>query len=331
MRRKVLILLVAGVLLSGLSGIGIYLYVGALEHQLAGSRDKLRRMQADMDAIATVVEVPVLKADVAQGGAITFGGLEMARVSLAHMPADVLRDATELLGADNAPQTVIAGVGMTKGQVLLRSHILLPDTRRSGTIMVPLGHQVFPLRAANLADYQNRLKPGDSVDVFWRTIDRKGNRTTRFLVAGMQVAQVKPAEGDGAAPVALIRPESIFLVGRPEQVSLLVQTEGRGELFLAPGGTGGVFPSHAVAVDNQTLAQRPLAKEPPAGDLAAGIGQFASTGQGAAPAEVGARAGTPGLTDSGLAGLLTAEATPETCFMTVVKGSARSVIEVPCR
>ena len=327
MHRKVLILLVAGVLLSALSGAGIYLYVGALETQLSASREKSRQLQADLAAVSAVVEVPVLKADVAQGGEITLAGLETARVSLAHMPADLLRNTADLLGKDKAPQTLIAATGLTKGQVLLRSQLLLPDAQRGGTILVPLGQQAFALQAANLAEYRDRLKPGASVDIFWRLVDRKGNRTTRFLVAGMKVARTAPGQGAAGTSRLVVesRPETIFVVGTPDQVGLLVQTEGRGELFLAPGGTDGTFPLRVAAVDNQTLDTLPLANEPSARELSAGIGRLSS-------AEPVQPAPTPaGLTDNALGGLLSTETTPSNCFMTVVKGANRSVIEVPCR
>jgi len=327
MHRKVLILLVAGVLLSALSGAGIYFYIGALEAQLGASREKLRQVQADLGAISDVVEVPVLKADVAPGGEITLAGLETARVSLAHMPSDILRNTADLLGKDKTPQTLVAATGLTKGQVLLRSQLLLPDAQRGGTILVPLGQQAFALQAANLAEYRDSLKPGASVDVFWRLVDRKGNRTTRFLVAGMKVARTAPGQGAAAAPRLAVesRPETLFVGGTPDQVALLVQTEGRGELFVAPGGTDGTLPQRVAGVDNQTLDKLPMAKEPPASELSAGIGRLSS-------AEPAQPAPTPvGLTDNALSGLLSTETTPSKCFMTVVKGANRSVIEVPCR
>lgn len=309
---KTSVFLIVGLLFTALACGGIFLYLRALEADLAEARAEVERLSE-----VEVLSVPVLARDLARGEEISPDALRLALVSASMLPEDVLRGLEDVrAGADGK---LLAARDLQAGNFLLRSNIARPQVLGSANVIVPADAAAIMLQPANAGNIVDMLSPGDPVAVFWRETGPDGAKT-RLIASGLEVARpyaggedradpessASGADGNGADGKGLV------IVGPAEDVAHLVQVAGRGEQFVLPATEVHLTENGELLISDSDLLGLPAVAS------SEGAAQVAQAGS--------AQDGVPAWYGLGSA----SRGQAERCQLHIVRSGARSTVEVPC-
>ena len=188
------------------------------------------------------ITIPVLLQTAPAGTTLTESMLTVKEVALESLPADVIRDSTQLLGQRLFTQ-------VTAGTPLLRSQLAAYSSGAGLSFAVPPGLRAVTIAVDNISGVGGFLSLGDRVDVL-ATFEAAGSRIiTRTVLQDVQVLAVGPTAakpqpqagpappkaGEAAKPPEAEPPKatSVTLAVTPTQAQLLVLSSSKGGLHLA--------------------------------------------------------------------------------------------------
>lgn len=309
---KTSVFLIVGLLFTAVACGGIYLYLNALEADLAEARAEIERLSE-----VEVVSVPVLARDLARGEEIGPDALRLSLVSASRLPEDVLRGLEDIRAGSDGK--LLAARGLRAGNFLLRSNIAQPQVLGSANVMVPADAAAIMLQPANAGNIVDMLSPGDPVAVFWRDVGPDGVKT-RLVASGLEVARPYAGGEDRADPESRASGagengadgKGLVVVGPTEEVAHLVQVTGRGEHFVLPATEVHLTENGELLISDSDLLGLPAFAS------SEGVGEVTQAGaaQDGVPAWYGLGAASRGRA--------------ERCQLNIVRSGARSTVEVPC-
>jgi len=309
---KTSVFLIVGLLFTAVACGGIYLYLRALETDLAEARAEVERLSK-----VEVLSVPVLARDLMRGDEIGPDALSLAIVSANRLPEDVLHGLEDI--REEADGKLLAARDLRAGTFLLRSHIARPQVVGGAHFVVPAGAAAIMVQPANAGSLAGILSPGDPVAIFWRDIGPDGVQT-RLIASGLEVGRPYDRgedhvslEGSGlGASGKDTENKGLVVVGPAEDVARLVQVIGRGEQFVLPATEVHVTEDGELHIADSDLLELPA---------------FASAGEQGQLARAGtAQDAVPAWYGLGASGRDKAEK----CQLFIVRSGVRTAVEVPC-
>lgn len=276
MKVRILMLILFGILLSVAAGFGTFQYSRALETELATARISLR-------AFGETVLVPVPVRDLAPGSILSQQDFLPVRMPGSYLPANVLQKLPP-----PSEGGFIALAAMRQGALVLNGDIATSAGGPDYGFILSGDARAVAIKAQNLLDFIDRLKPGDPVDLLWTRNIGGGTTETRMIGSALRILALPGNSGDG--PLA----DKMMLEGASQDAMRVVEASSSGVFNILPAARKLSLEHEEFVVGPADLATLPL---------------VVREGQTDGIAQVSARA---------------------RCQTAIVRGGARSVMDVPC-
>lgn len=278
MKLKILMLILLGLLLSVVAGFGTFQYSRALESELAAARVSLR-------AFGETVMVPVPVRDLPPGSILSREDFQPVKIPGSYLPPNVLEDLPP-----DSEAGFIALAALKAGALVLRGDIATTGEGPDYGFILSGDARAIAVRAQNIDDFIDRLKPGDPVDLLWTRSTGGGTTETRMLGSALRILALPTGGGEG--PLA----DKLMLEAAAKDAMRVVEASASGAFSILPSNRKLSLEQEEFVVGPADLATLPLAVRNEAGP------------NGAA---------TPVV------------ARPR-CQTAIIRGGARSLMDVPC-
>ncbi|NPD16965.1 hypothetical protein HOY34_17370 [Xinfangfangia sp. D13-10-4-6] len=275
MKLKILMLTLLGVLLSVVAGFGTFQYSRALEAELAVARVSLR-------AFGETVLVPVPARDLTPGSVLTAADFQQVKMPGSYLPDNILQDLPD----DEAG--FIALAALRQGALVMRGDIATATGGTDYGFILSGDARAIAIKAQNLQDFIEKLKPGDPVDLLWTRNTGGGTTETRMIGSALRILSLPITSGDG--PLA----DKLMLEGAAQDAMRVVEASASGQFSILPATRKLSLEEEQIVIGPGDLARLPLV-----------------------------------LRDSPSDGPIAAAGRPR-CQTAIVRGGARSQLEVPC-
>ena len=284
MQIKILTLMALGLCLALLAGGGGYLYLRSVEQDLNSAR-------AVIDDFGSLKGFPVLLADAEQGKRLFAADFTTAQMPESRLPDNMVM----VLPPIDPDKGLVALTDLRAGAGLLSGSIGLPEGK--GPFIIALDSRILAVTPQNLADYGNRLRQFDLVDLFWTRNIGGGSTETRLIGNALRLVELPDDSGE-----ALVG--KILLEARAEDAARLLEAGKTGSFHIVPASNRLPQGSREIVIGPADLRMLPLAVR--SGDPAAAV----------SPAMV-----TRSQIDDQVIPV---------CSTFIIRGGNRSMVEVPC-
>jgi Flp pilus assembly protein CpaB len=296
MRLKAIALILLGIVLALATGVATFQYTRALETELTSARASLR-------AFGETATVPVLKVDAAQGAVLKASDFRPVKLPLSYVPPNVILELPTEAGAEG----FVALTNISAGALVLRSEVAQTAKESDFGFLLSPDSRAFAVAPRNLADFADRLQPGDMVDLIWTRDIGGGTTETRLIGSSLRILAV-PASGTesaGAAGGTMPSPLAgkLILEGLAVEALRYIQAEQSGFFHILP--TQGRLDEDVaeLAIGPTDLKSLPLV----------------------------VRESEGGIDPVGIVERITgSEPQRKVCATAVIRAGTRSIIEVPC-
>lgn len=259
-----------------------------------GLEARLAAAEAALIAYGETLIIPVPARDISRGATLSRADFTEIAIPARHLPANLLTKFPE-----TSSETQITALSdLSAGALVAEGQIGVAEGPDHDLALSPGGRAVRVI-AENLADFDGKLVPGGRMDLFWTRQIGGGSTETRLIGHALRVLALDAVTTNGRGSGS---PGAVTLEAGLEDAARLLEARGGGRFHVLPLGRLKVLPDSppVVAVNGQDLAALPLLVRQAEG------------------------AGT------GLSGSAALAAPLRGCHTAVVRGSARSVVEVPC-
>lgn len=259
-----------------------------------GLEARLIAAEAALSAFGETLEVPVPARDIRRGEVLSRADFLSLQIPARHLPANLLTAFPE----SGATGQVTALADLSAGGLVAEAQVGVASGPEHDFALAPGGRAVRVV-AENLADFDGKLVPGGLMDLFWTRQIGGGSTETRLIGHALRVLAIDSiVTGDRKSRAA----GAVTLEAGLEDASRLLEAQDGGRFHVLPLGRLEVLPDSppVVAVSGGDLAALPL---------------------------VVRRADA---TTASLNGKAAMAAPLRGCHTAVVRGSARSIVEVPC-
>ncbi len=233
-------LVLLGILLSVVAGFGTFQYSRALETELASARVSLR-------AFGETVMVPVPVRDLPPGAVLTGADFQPVKMPGSYLPANVLEE----LPADSQ-DGFIALAALRQGALVLRGDIATTAAGPDFGFILSGDARAIAIRAQNIADFIDRLKPGDPVDLLWTRNTGGGTSETRMLGSALRVLALPEAGASG--PLA----GKMMIEGAAQDAMRVVEASASGFFSIFPSARKLSLDQEEIVIGPADLATLPL-------------------------------------------------------------------------
>ncbi|SEC56531.1 hypothetical protein [Rhodobacter sp. 24-YEA-8] len=276
MKVRILMLILFGILLSVAAGFGTFQYSRALETELAAARVSLR-------AFGETVLVPVPVRDLAPGSILSHEDFLGVRIPGSYLPANVLQNLPPPSGGG-----FIALAALRQGALVLNGDIATSAGGPDYGFILSGDARAIAIKAQNLLDFIDRLKPGDPVDLLWTHNIGGGTTETRMIGSALRILALPGNSSEG--PLA----DKMMLEGASQDAMRVVEASSSGLFSILPAARKLSLEHEEFVVGPADLATLPLVVR---GGQTDGIAQASARAR---------------------------------CQTAIVRGGARSVMDVPC-
>lgn len=269
-------LILFGILLSVVAGFGTFQYSRALESELATARVSLR-------AFGETVLVPVPVRDLPPGSVLTRDDFMPVKMPGSYLPDNVLH---KLPAAGEGG--FIALAALRQGALVMNGDIATSAGGPDYGFILSGDARAIAVKAENLSDFIDRLKPGDPVDLLWTRNTGGGTTETRMIGSALRILALPGNSGDG--PLA----DKMMLEGASEDAMRVVEASSSGVFSILPSARKLSLQQEEFVVGPADLATLPLV-----------------------------------VREGGAEGIARVSTRPR-CQTAIVRGGARSLMDVPC-
>lgn len=219
MRKRAIILILVGVLLSIAGGVGTFRYTQALEHE-AGT------VRATLAALGEAVETPVLREDKPRGAQVSAADFMTIKLPASYMPPDTMLTVPEIAEGG----AMVALRHLKKGALLPNGALAHAGSFPDLGFLPAEGHAAFGVTVNNFAQIAPVLRQGSLVDLVWTRSLGGGATETRLLGSGLTVVALP--ETGGAGPAG-----QLILEGLPQAAiqQVAAQQSGSFDVLLSGG------------------------------------------------------------------------------------------------
>ncbi|RRH76903.1 Flp pilus assembly protein CpaB [Falsigemmobacter faecalis] len=259
-----------------------------------GLETRLSTAEAALSAYGETLAVPVPARDIPRGDVLSRADFLTLQVPARHLPANLLTAVPEA-GPEGK---IIALSDLSAGGLVAQAQVGVASGPNHHFALSPGGRAVRVV-TENFADFESKLVPGAQMDLFWTRQLGGGSTETRLIGHALRVLAIDSTPAADRKSRAI---GAVTLEAGLEDAARLLEAQGGGRFHILPLGRLEVLAGAppVVAITAEDLAALPLAVRRAEATAASLNGSAAS----AVP----------------LRG----------CHTSVVRGAARSIVEVPC-
>ena len=242
MRVVFMLVLVIGL---GLAGGAVYM----AQQYLGQNRAELEAERAARLAMSPLVDVFIVKRDIAYGERISKEDVTIVAFPENALPEGVFRDPAVLFPGDGSLlRTAVRSID--KNEALTSRKVTEPGEIAGVTALLKKGERAFAIGVNVSSGVSGFLRPGDHVDVYWTGSAGKGE-VTKLIETGVRIIAIDQSANSERASATIAR--TVTVAVSPVQVAALAQAQSTGRLSLSLAGSADDVVTGEVEVDQKEL------------------------------------------------------------------------------